>query len=168
MYKKTYQILFPILTIILGTILHFTYQLSNENLIVGFFSPINESTWEHLKMLISPMILFSIIEYFLYGKNIQNFFSVRALSILIGMFLITSLFYTYTGIFGNNYLIVDILIFVLSVIISYYFSYKFFNKNFLNSNNSNFIGLISIFILVFAMIYFTSNPLDIPLFKSPV
>lgn len=168
MYKKTYQILFPILTIILGTILHFTYQLSNENLIVGFFSPINESTWEHLKMLISPMILFSIIEYFLYGKNIQNFFSVRALSILIGMFLITSLFYTYTGILGNNYLIVDILIFILSIVISYYFSYKFFNKNFLNSNNSNFIGLIGIFILVFAMIYFTSNPLDIPLFKSPV
>lgn len=164
---KKYQILGIFFTIILGTILHFTYDLTNQNIIVGFFSPINESTWEHLKMIITPMILFAIFEYFIFGKNIENFFSVRALSILLGMFLIVSLFYTYSGILGKNFLILDILIFIISIIFSYILSYIFFQKDILISNNINFIGLIFIFILIFSMIYFTSSPLNIPLFISP-
>ena len=164
---KKYQILGAIFTIILGSILHFTYSWTNENIFVGFFSPINESTWEHLKMIITPMLIFSIFEYFKYGKYIENFFSIRALSIIIGMFLITSLFYTYSSVIGKNFLVIDISIFIISVILSYLFSYIFFKKNFLTSNNANFIGLISIFILIFAMIYFTTNPINIPLFISP-
>lgn len=165
---KKYQILGSIFVVILGTILHFTYNWSNKNIIIGFFSPINESTWEHLKMIITPMIIFSVFEYYLYGKNMENFFSIRALSILIGMFSIVCLFYTYFGALGKNFLILDILIFIVSVFFAYLFSYKFFKKGIFNSNNSNFIGLIFIFILIFAMVYFTSNPINIPLFISPL
>lgn len=165
---KKFQIWGAIFSIILGTLLHFTYELTNQNFLVGLFSAINESTWEHLKLLITPMIIFSIFEYFLYGKNIDNFFIIRAISILIGMFLIISSFYTYTGILGKNYLPLDIATFFIGVIGAYYFSYKFFQKPILTSNNVNLLGLIIIVLILFSIIYFTIQPLNINLFKDPL
>ena len=48
---KKWQIFASIFCLILGTILHFTYEWFNYNVIVGLFSTINESVWEHLKLL---------------------------------------------------------------------------------------------------------------------
>lgn len=59
-----YQILSAIFTIILGTLLHFTYEWSGNNAFVGAFSSINESTWEHLKLAFYPMLITSIIRLF--------------------------------------------------------------------------------------------------------
>ena len=64
-----FQIYCVIFTAILGTLLHFTYEWSNENRIVGFFSAVNESTWEHLKILFYPMIITTIIEMIFIGKE---------------------------------------------------------------------------------------------------
>ncbi len=69
---KNYQIFSIVFTFILGTLLHFTYNLSGENIIVGSFSAINESVWEHLKLLYFPMLLTLIIGYFGVGKD-NNF-----------------------------------------------------------------------------------------------
>lgn len=168
MYLKKYHIIGFIFTIILGSLLHFTYEFSNENMIVGYFSAINESTWEHLKLLITPVIIFSIFEYFIYGKDIDNFIIVKAMSILLGMFVIVASFYTYTGIIGDNYTILDIGTFILGVFATYYFSYKMLQTNFLYKENSSYIGFFIIFLLIFSMIYFTTNPPKINLFLDPV
>ena len=48
---RDYQIFSVIFVFILGTLLHFTYKLSGENGVVAIFSTVNESTWEHLKLL---------------------------------------------------------------------------------------------------------------------
>lgn len=168
MNLKRYHIIGFIFTIILGSILHFTYDFFNKNLIVGYFSAVNESTWEHLKLLITPIIIFSIYEYFVYGKNIDNFIIIKALSILLGMLVIIASFYTYKGIIGKDYFILDIATFILGAFSSYYFSYKMIeNKKFYNEN-SNYIGIIIFFLLIFAMIYFTTNPPKINLFLDPV
>ena len=71
-------------TILLGTLLHFTYALSGENQIVAVFSTVNESTWEHLKLLFWPTFLWSLAEYFVYGKNYRCFFSAKLISFLVG------------------------------------------------------------------------------------
>lgn len=165
---KKYHIIGFIFTIILGSLLHFTYDISNKNMIVAYFSAINESTWEHLKLLIVPVVLFSILEYFLYGKNIENFIIVKTLSILLGMFIIVVVFYTYTGIIGKNYFLLDISLFILSVFLSYYFSYKMLQTKFLYRENSNYIGFFIMFLLIFFVIYFTTNPPKINLFLDPI
>ncbi|WP_317368164.1 DUF6512 family protein [uncultured Tyzzerella sp.] len=167
MYLKGYHIIGFIFTVILGTLLHFTYQLSGNNIIVGYFSAINESTWEHLKLLITPVIIFSIFEYFIYGKNINNFILLKALTMLLGMFVIVASFYTYTGILGNNYLPLDIGTFILGTFTTYYFSYRFIQKRFLYNKNINYIGLFIIAFVIFCMIYFTTNPPKIKLFLDP-
>ena len=66
---KKWQIFASIFCLILGTILHFTYEWFNYNVIVGLFSTINESVWEHLKLLFYPMFFISIIGYFKIGRN---------------------------------------------------------------------------------------------------
>ena len=59
-----YQVYSTIFAIIAGTLLHFTYEWSGNNPIVGIFSSINESTWEHLKLAFYPMFISSIIRLF--------------------------------------------------------------------------------------------------------
>jgi len=116
----------------------------------------------------SDLIIFSLFEYFMYGKDLDNFIIVKALSILLGMFTIVASFYTYTGILGNNYLLLDIATFILGVFVTYYFSYRMLQTNFLYKENSNYIGIFIIFLIVFFMMYFTINPPKINLFLDPI
>lgn len=66
---RNYQIVSIIFVCILGTLLHFTYELSGENQLVASFSAVNESVWEHLKLLFFPMLLSTIIGYVYIGKT---------------------------------------------------------------------------------------------------
>ena len=152
----------------MGGFLHFSYEISNENRIVGYFSAINESTWEHLKMLITPSLIYLILEYILYGKYIDNFIIIKTLSILVGISTIVVLFYTYTGVLGTNYLILDISTFGIGVFLEYYFSYKMLQTNILANNYFNYIGIIFLILIVLAQIIFTINPPKIALFLDPV
>src|SRR5699024_8121367 len=102
--KLKYHIIGFIFVLIIGSAMHFVYELSGKNPIVALFAPVNESIWEHLKLLFYPMLVFNIIEYFIYGKDYDNFVAVKATALIIGMFAITASFYTYTGIIGKNFL----------------------------------------------------------------
>ena len=69
-----FEIISTIFVMVLGTLLHFTYKWSNNNMLVGIFSPINESIWEHLKLMFFPMLITIIIGYLYKGKD---FFSLQ-------------------------------------------------------------------------------------------
>lgn len=114
---KNYQIISIIFTFILGTLLHFTYQLSGENQVVAIFSAINESVWEHLKLLYFPMLLTTIIGYFYIGKSIPNFLCAKTMGIIVSMLFTVVFFYTYTGILGKNIAVIDISSFFIDVFI---------------------------------------------------
>ena len=121
---------------LLGTLLHFVYQWSGQKRLVSLFAPINESTWEHLKLLFFPSLLFTLLEYFAVGKEIENFLPAKVVGILAGMCIIVIVFYTYTGILGTNWLVADILTFLLGVVGSSYLFLQlihyqfFFNPSF--------------------------------------
>ena len=66
---KKYCIIGIFFTVLLGTLLHFTYDLSGNSDFVAILSAVNESTWEHLKLIFFPMIVFMLIEFFIYGKR---------------------------------------------------------------------------------------------------
>ena len=160
-----FQIVSAIFTIILGTILHFTYQWSNKNLIVGVFSAINESTWEHLKLIFFPMLFSTILGYFYIGKTIPNFICAKTIGIIVAILFTVVFFYTYTGVLGTNYAILNILTFIFSVILGEYLSYKIMISNFTCNNR---IGIIFLIILFFCFVIFTFFPPKIGLFKNPL
>ncbi|MEG0895334.1 MAG: DUF6512 family protein, partial [Oscillospiraceae bacterium] len=145
---KYWHIIGFVFTIAIGTLLHFTYEWSNQNEFVAIFSPINESVWEHLKMAFFPMLIFAIIEYFFYGKNVNGFIPVKAMSICISIALIVVLFYTYTGIIGKNYMVADIATFFIAVFYGYYYSYKALPNNNLNTKAIKILSLIIIILIL--------------------
>ncbi|QVK17553.1 hypothetical protein KHQ81_11935 [Mycoplasmatota bacterium] len=165
---KKWFIVGTIFIILFGSLLHFVYEWSGNNPLVGIFGAVNESTWEHLKLLFWPALLFSIVEYIFLDKDYNNYITAKAVSFYLGIFLIISLFYTYTGIIGENCLFMDIAIFIISVIISQYIGYKIMTSDKDVSKQVNIISLIAIVILIFAFVIFTFDPPKIPLFKDPI
>lgn len=156
-----------IFVIVFGTLLHFVYQWSGNNQIVGLFAPVNESTWEHLKLLLLPMVLFSIVEYFAIGKDYPNFIPAKALGILLGMIAIVVIFYTYTGISGNHYLWADIATFIMGVAIAYAYSWKIINKQPIGTS-AQIIGVLIILLLFLSFAVFSLYPPHTPIFLDPI
>lgn len=165
---KKWYIVGTVFIILFGSLLHFVYEWSGNNAFVGIFGAVNESTWEHLKLLFWSSFIFSIIEYIFIGNNFNNYITAKAISFYVGLLLIVSLFYTYTGVIGDNCLVMDISIFIISVIISQYIGYKITVVNSDVSSKSNFISLIAIVLLVLAFVFFTFIPPKIPFLKDPI
>ena len=165
---KQWQIAGAIFTIIVGTLLHFVYEWSGRNELVAYIAPINESIWEHQKLLFTPVVLFSIIELFVYGKYIPNFIPVKVLSILIGILVIIASYYTYSGILGHNCLISDIGTFILGVLASYLFSNHFLNTDFFTAPGWRFASFVLFALLIFCFGTFTLNPPHIAMFEDSV
>lgn len=160
-----FQIFSAIFTMILGTLLHFTFEWSNNNSFVAFFSAVNESVWEHLKLVFFPMLLTTFIGYFYFKDTIPNYLCSKTFGIIIAILFIILFFYTYTGILGKNIAILDISSFFISVILGEYSAYKKMNSN---SSCNNIIPLIILILLLFLFILFTYFPIQIGLFQDPI
>jgi len=164
--RKKLQTAGFVFTVVAGTLLHFIYEWSGENALVGAFSAVNESLWEHLKMLAIPMLLFGIAEYFIYGRKKENFIAVRFISVLLGIAVIISVFYTYSGIVGRTYIAADILLFVLAVYIAYRFSNRMLQTDWLSSKHAKVLALVGIFALLTCFAVFTFAPPHIGIFQD--
>lgn len=163
---KWWQFSGLIFTWIVGTLVHFLYEWSGDSAIVAAFCPVNESIWEHLKLLFTPIFIFSIIEYYVYGKENSSFAMARFLSILIGMLITVTVYYTYTGIFGKHMLVIDIITFAISALIAYYTSYRLMKKKRFSTPFWRCTGKVGIIVLLLMFIIFTFKPPHIPFFKD--
>lgn len=158
--------IFSIISIfILGTLLHFTFEWSNQNALIGNFSAVNESTWEHLKLLFFPMLITTIIGYFYLRKSTPSFLCARVYAIISSIIFTIVFFYTYTGILGTNIAILNIATFYIATIIGEYISYKIMLSDF---NRDNKTSLIILFLLFICFIIFTYFPPKIGLFEDPL
>ncbi len=154
-------------TSILGTFLHFLFDLSGQNVIAAIFSAVNESIWEHMKLIYYPMLLFALIEFQFWGKDHKEFWCIKLAGILLGLTLIPMLYYTYTGIFGVSVDWLNITIFFLSAGVAFGVENKLFqreNRCCLSSQMSFII--ICMIGVVFTLLTFYI--LQIPFFKDPV
>lgn len=160
-----YQIVSAIFVCVLGTLLHFIYEFFGENMLVASFSAVNESVWEHLKLLFFPMLITTIIGYFYIGKNAPNFLCSKLLGIITSIVFIIIFFYTYTGIIGESIVFIDITLFFIAVILGEYLSYKLMVSNF---KCNNIIAIIVLTIILICFVLFTYLTPKIGLFKDPV
>lgn len=152
---------------VLGTLNHFLYELSGGMAFFALFCPVNESTWEHLKLLFFPF-LFAITWQYISTRSksgIIRFFYNRLLAVLCGMASVITLFYTYTGVIGRHLLIIDILIFIFGVLFSFYMASFFSSKR--PRRPSQTVVFSSWVILSLCFFAFTCFPPNIPLFFPP-
>lgn len=137
---------------------HFVYKIIPIDLFAIFF-PVNESIFEHMKMIYTAFLIDGIILYiFLRKKNIKfnNFFSSLFLSSIISIisFLIIWLPIYYQ--IGEN-MIITLIVLLISIYISQITSYYILSSQ--NNKVLNYLsfGFTILFIILFA--YFTYYPL---------
>ena len=139
-----------IFVVITGTIFHFIYEWSGYNYILGFFFPVSESTWEHMKLCFFPMLIYAIYMNRKWKDDCPCITSALLFGILLGTFLIPVIFYTYTGILGQNFLPLDIATFILSVILAFIAVYRLSLSYRLNS----YTYLLGLLVLVMMICFF--------------
>lgn len=151
---------------VLGTLLHFAYEWSGGNGVVGLITPVNESTWEHMKLLFFPMLVYILFEYFQIKKDFPGILCGGFSGMLVGTAAIPILFYGYTGVFGRNIMAVDIAIYYISVIIGFLVSYYLADK--CEQQIYKIMVSIIIVLLAIAFMVFTYNPPDSRIFMDPL
>ena len=164
MYIKKWNVAGFIFILLFGTFLHFAYNLSGQNEIVGYFGAINESIWEHLKLIFWPAFIFSLMEYFSYGKKEPDFFSVKMCAIFSSLLWIVVSFYTYSGVLGFNLFAADILIFVSAAFICQYVSYKLLKRETTADASDNLRSFVVLLLFVLCFFVWTKNPPDLGIF----
>jgi len=155
-------------TAALGTLLHFVYDWSGESLLVAAFAAVNESTWEHMKILFFPMFVFSVVQISVVGKNYPNFPAVRAVSALVGISLIPILFYTYSGVLGYSIPKVNIAIFYVSAFLAFQLDRQLLRRGRLNESWMQVAGLAVLWGLAFCFVWCTFHPPELGLWRDPL
>jgi len=156
-----------IFIILLGSLLHFTFEWLWKFWLVGIFSAVNESTWEHLKLAVMPALLWMLIETKLMKERPENFFFAKTKGIYSMPFFIILIFYSYKAILGKDFLVLDILTFVIAVILGQMICYQLmFWKNM--TKIYNIVASIFLILLFLSFVIFTFYPPHQFLFQDPV
>ena len=161
-----WQLLGFAVTSLLGTLLHFLYDWSGESVWTAPFSGVNESTWEHMKLLLWPMLLYAVVQSFFF-KEYKNFWCVKLRGALLGLSLIPILFYTYNGVIGKSPDWINITIFFTSAAIVYiYEAFRLHNPKQSCKSPKSAIAVLGVIALLF--ILFTFRTPEIGIFKDPL
>lgn len=164
---KGFQIAGFILTAAVGSLLHFVFEWLDFAPVAAAFSAVNESVWEHVRLLMIPFLLFTLAEFFVYGRFVRNFAAVKCVSLLLGMLVIIVGYYTYTGVFGQDLQAVNILLFVLSAATAYVYSCAKLNTPTFSTGAGSVFGSLGLLILAALAVVLTYYPPNIPLFQDP-
>ena len=154
------------LTALGGTLLHFLYDWTSESVLIAPFSAVNESTWEHMKLLFFPLFLFALIQSRFF-KEYKNFWCVKSAGIVTGLVLIPVLFYTYNGVFGKSPGWVNIAIFFVAAAVAFLLETWLFKKGGLRWKRTWLaLGIICLIGVMFAVFTFATP--QIPVFQDPI
>lgn len=138
----------------LSVLCHFLYEWNN-NFIFSILFPVNESIFEHMKLISTPVLIFSIFEYFHYKKKnifFNNYLLSYTLSIIIGIIAYLTI-YLIIDMFISHNMIVSISLLFIDFVFIEFLSYKIINYK--DIKYSNYIGIILLFLIYIMFYYFT-------------
>lgn len=146
---------------------HFIYQLF-PNILISFFFPVNESIFEHLKILFTSTIIYGLIDYLILKKEqiqFHNFsfslFLSSTLAVLIFLIFYLPLYYL-IGEFLPLTLLLMLLTYTLCQLISYYI---------LSTKEIPYLNSLSILLIILIYLNFiilTFSPPKEELFKDSI
>lgn len=163
---KHWQLMGFAVTSLGGTILHFLYDWLGEAKWIAPISGINESTWEHMKLLFWPMFIFAIVQSFFF-RDREDFWCVKLRGIIFGLVLIPVIFYTYNGVVGRSPDWINIAIFFISAAIAYIYETRLFISEKLRCRSPKW-AIITLCSIALLFIIFTFLTPEIGIFKDPL
>ncbi len=146
---------------------HNIYNLF-PNFLTSFLFPVNESLFEHLKLMFTSEIIISLITLLVLKlKNIK--FSNYILGLLTGVIVTISLFFLiYLPIYnryGEN-LILTMTIYLITLIVGNIIFYLISKRK--HNYLINSISLVIIIVITGILGYLTYNPVKTPFFFDPI
>lgn len=160
-----FEITGVVFIILFGAALHFTFAWSGNQPTVAWFSAVNESVWEHLKLAFWPSLIWLLIELIPLRNPANNFFTAKAMGIFVMVLFIPTVFYSYTAFTKESIFPIDFGTFVVAVIIGQLVSYKSLNYRQL-SKAADVIAVLAIAVLALCFIIFTFYPPHLPIFQD--
>ena len=149
-----------------GTLLHFLYDWLGQSPWIAPFSGVNESTWEHMKLLFFPMLIYAVVQSFFFRER-SDFWCVKLRGILLGLTLIPVLFYTYNGAIGKSPDWLNIVIFFVAAAAAYLYETRQFGaERFLCRSPKLAIVTLCVLAICFAVFTFFTPTLGI--FRDPL
>lgn len=145
---------------LIGAILHFGYDIF-PSAFMAIIAPVNESIFEHLKLVLYPMLLIDIFLWYRYYHKDKRLLTPMLIGIVVGMMSVVLIYYFYHYGLGIDSLIADIILLFVAILIG--------NKVMLVANLHHWqiderqvIVLVLIMIILFSILTFL--PPDIPIF----
>ena len=163
---KLWQLLGFGVTALGGTLLHFLYDWLGGAVWVAPFSGVNESTWEHMKLLFWPMLVFAVAQNFFF-RDRKDFWCIKLRGILLGLALIPVLFYTYNGVIGKSPDWLNITIFFVSAALSYLFETRLFEDGRVVCKRPT-LAVAALWGIALLFVLFTFLTPEIGVFRDPL
>jgi len=151
-----------------GTLLQFLYRWTGENTPVAAFASVNESTWEHMKILYLPYFVFTMLQFAAFAEPLRNYFAVKAAAGLAGTLLIPVVFYTVTGMFGEPEAWFNIALFYGAAAATYLLSDHLLRRGALRAPWMQGVGFALLWALALLFVYLTWHAPRLPLFRDPL
>ena len=165
---RTWELVGLLFTIALGNLLHFVYDWSGKNDIAAAFAATNESTWEHMKLLAVPWIIWSFIEWLALRRRKSPVLAARGAGLLVGLTAIPMLFYTYQGIVGRNLPPVNIIIFQAAVLLAFWVSWHIQDKRKWSGKPWQWLGGLLLLAAGVLFVLWTYRPPRLAVFIDPL
>ena len=149
-----------------GTLLHFLYDWLGGVLWIAPFSAVNESTFEHMKLLFWPMFIYAIIQSFFF-RDRADFWCIKLRGILLGISLIPVIFYTYNGVIGKSPDWLNISMFFIAAAASYIYETRQFNNKKVVCKSPK-IAILLLCVIAALFVIFTFKTPRLELFRDPI
>ena len=161
---RVYMIIGALFTIVVGSIAHFLYDLSGNNVLIGLITPVNESIWEHMKLVFFPMLIYTLLISYKIKNQYPSSIAALCIGNIIGTILVPILFYLYIAIIGKDLLPLDLICFIASIVIGFIVAYKLSTLDKLYKYRNLIYVIIAIIIGCFLI--FTYYPPNLTIFSD--
>ena len=143
----------------LTVLYHFLYEWF-PNPVFSVLFPVNESIWEHMKLLYSGILTWGIVEYFiLKRKNIKftNYFSSLFLTLITSIIVYLILYLPLYSLFKEN-MFISIGLLIIVIILMGIFNYYLI----IRKEENWFLDKVSIILIILGYVVFLSLTYDPP------
>ena len=157
-----------LLVSIVGTLWHFVYDWSGKMKLLGYIFPVNESTWEHMKIAFFPMLFYAIYLRMEWKEEWPGVCFATNAGILAGTWLIPIIFYSYQGILGFGMQWMDIATFYIAIVLAYVATFHIINRTGYREwkIGTNILRILNALMLI-AFVIFAYYPPSLGIFLEP-
>jgi hypothetical protein len=149
------------ISILLGSIF---LNYNTNNFVSNLLLPNSNSLWQGGKLMVISMLIYSILEYIIFGYKYPSFFFAKGAAILVAAFIFVLGSYFFDITFGTVIDWAHYSIYFIAIILGQWLSYYFMQKQFYYKL-VNVYGIITILLVFFVFVMYSSKSFNSPIFS---